>query len=65
MKSTKTALRDEVHQLAEEAFHMKLISGYGDGQNSGEYQIVWNGKPRHLPLERARSILSNLLDRPH
>jgi hypothetical protein len=65
MKSTKTALRDEVHQLAEEAFHMKLISGYGDGQNSGEYQIVWNGKPRHLPLEGARSILTNLLDRPH
>ena len=54
MNSTKTALRDEVHQLAEEAFHLKLISGYGDGQNSNEYQIVWNGKPRHLPLERAR-----------
>ncbi|NJK66599.1 MAG: hypothetical protein HC789_06680 [Microcoleus sp. CSU_2_2] len=65
MNSTKTALRDEVHQLAEEAFHLKLISGYGDGQNSNEYQIVWNGKPRHLPLERARSILSKLIDRAH
>jgi hypothetical protein len=65
MNSTKTALRDEVHQLAEEAFHLKLISGYGDGQNSNEYQIVWNGKPRHLPLERARSILSKLIDRSH
>jgi hypothetical protein len=63
MNSTKTTLRDEVHQLAEEAFHLKLISGYGDGQNSNEYQIVWNGKPRHLPLERARSILSKLIER--
>ena len=65
MTTTTTALRDEVHQLAEEAFHMKLISGYGDGQNSREYQIVWNGKPRHLPLERARSILTDLLARSH
>jgi hypothetical protein len=63
MNHTKTALRDEVYQLAEEAFHLKLISGYGDGQNSNEYQIVWNGKPRHLPLERARSILSKLIGR--
>jgi hypothetical protein len=65
MNSTKTALRDEVHQLAEEAFHLKLISGYGDGQNSNEYQIVWNGKPRHLSLEQARSILSKLIERSH
>lgn len=65
MNSTKTALRDEVHQLAEEAFHLKLISGYGDGQNSNEYQIVWNGKPRHLPLEQTRSILSKLIARSH
>jgi hypothetical protein len=65
MTTIKTALRDEVHQLAEEAFHMKLISGYGDGQNSGEYQIVWEGKPRHLPLEQARSILTDLLARSH
>ncbi|MCU0543818.1 MAG: hypothetical protein MUE44_16845 [Oscillatoriaceae cyanobacterium Prado104] len=65
MTTTKTALRDEVHQLAEEAFHMKLISGYGDGQNSSEYQIVWNGKPRHLPLEQARSLLTDLLARSH
>jgi hypothetical protein len=63
MNSTNTTLREEVHQLAEEAFHLKLISGYGDGQNSNEYQIVWNGKPRHLPLERARSILSKLIER--
>ncbi|MEG3860856.1 MULTISPECIES: hypothetical protein [unclassified Microcoleus] len=65
MKIAQTALRDQVHQLAEEAFHLKLISGYGDGQHSNEYQIVWNGKPRHLPLERARTVLSNLIDRSH
>ncbi len=61
MNSTKTALRDEVRTLAEEAFHLKLISGYGDGQYSDEYQIVANGKPKHFPLERARLILKNLL----
>ncbi|MEZ2238597.1 hypothetical protein [Microcoleus sp. EPA2] len=65
MNHTKTALRDEVHQLAEEAFNRKLISGHGDSQNSNEYQIVWNGKPRHLPLERARSVLRNLIERSH
>lgn len=63
MNQTTTALRDEVHQLAEEAFNRKLISGHGDSQNSNEYQIVWNGKPRHLPLERARSVLRNLIER--
>lgn len=65
MNQTDTALRDEVHQLAEEAFNRKLISGHGDSQNSNEYQIVWNGKPRHLPLERARSVLRNLIERSH
>lgn len=59
--STKTDLRDDVRKLAEEAFHLKLISGYGDGQYSDEYQIVYNGKPKHFPLERARSILRNLI----
>ena len=61
MNGTKTALRDEVRQLAEEAFHRKLISGYGDGPDSDEYQIVYNGKPRHLPLERARAFLDKLI----
>ena len=65
MKLAQTTLRDKVHELAEEAFHRKLISGYGDGQNSNEYQIVWNGKPRHLPLERACTVLSNLIERSH
>jgi hypothetical protein len=67
MNDTKAALRDEVRQLAEEAFHLKLISGYGDGPDINEFQIVYQGKPRHLPLEQARLFLVNLLYklRPH
>jgi hypothetical protein len=61
MNTTKTQLRTEVRKLAEEAFHLKLISGYGDGQYSDEYQIVYNGKPKHFPLERARLFLRNLM----
>lgn len=61
MNTTKTALRDEVRKLAEQAFHLKLISGYGDGQYSDEYQIVSNGKPKHFSLERARLLLKNLI----
>lgn len=61
MNSTKAALRDEVRRLAEEAFHRKLISGYGDGQDRNEYQLVCDGKPKHFPLERAHFILSNLI----
>lgn len=65
MNGAKAGLRDEVHKLAEEAFHLKLISGYGDGQNSNEYQIVINGKPRHFPLENALSFLGNLIEQAH
>jgi hypothetical protein len=61
MNGTKAGLRNQVEKLAEEAFHRKLISGYGDGQYSDEYQIVFKGKPRHLPLGRARSFLGNLI----
>lgn len=61
MNSTKPALRNEVRQLAAEAFHRKLISGYGDGPDSNEYQIVFEGKPRHLPLDNARAFLGKLL----
>ncbi|MBW4449502.1 MAG: hypothetical protein KME22_24235 [Hassallia sp. WJT32-NPBG1] len=61
MNGTKAALRNEVRQLAEEAFHRKLISGYGDGADSNEFQILFEGKPRHLPLEQARSFLNGLL----
>jgi hypothetical protein len=60
-QSSHSVLREEVHFLAEEAFHQHLISGYGDGEHPEEYQIVYQGKPRHLPLERARSFLVNLL----
>ena len=63
MNSTQAALRDEVRQLAKEAFHRKLISGHGDGAETDEYQIVYQGKPRHLPLEQAYFFLMNLLHR--
>ncbi|TVP63204.1 MAG: hypothetical protein EA343_08710 [Nodularia sp. (in: Bacteria)] len=63
MNSTQAALKDEVRQLADEAFHRKLISGHGDGPDMNEYQIVYQGKPRHIPLEQARFFLINLLYR--
>lgn len=56
-------LRDEIKELAERAFHLKLIAGYGDGPDNKEYQIVYEGKPRHLPLERARDFLNDLIER--
>lgn len=62
MSTTKTELRSEVRQLADRAFHLKLISGYGDGQDSDEFQIVYQGKPMHFSLERARLILNDLID---
>jgi hypothetical protein len=61
MSSAKAVLRKEVQHLAEEAFHHKLISGYGDGPDSNEYQIVFQGKPRHFPLEDAHTFLTDLL----
>ncbi len=61
MNGSKPALRDEVEKLAEQAFHRKLISGYGDGPYHDEYQIVFKGKPRHVPLEYALSFLGNLI----
>lgn len=63
MTSTVTDLRNEVRQLAEEAFHRRLISGYGDGANDNEYQIAFYGKPRHFSLEQARFFLRNLVTR--
>jgi hypothetical protein len=61
MNSTETPLRNEVRNLAQEAFARNLISGYGDGPDNDEYQIVYKGKPRHFSLERARFLLSNLI----
>jgi len=63
MNQTSIDLKDEVHRLAEEAFHRRLISGYGDSEYSGEYQIVLAGKPRHLTFSRARQLLNRLLNR--
>jgi hypothetical protein len=63
MNHAQAALRNEVRQLAEEAFYRKLISGHGDGPDLNEYQIVYQGKPRHIPLEPARFFLINLLYR--
>jgi hypothetical protein len=65
MNNTIADLRNEVRHLAEEAFHRKLISGYGDGPNDNEYQIVFKGKPRHLSLRQARSFLLDLTARPN
>lgn len=58
-------LKDELRNLAEKAFHLKLIAGYGDGPDSDEYQIVYEGKPRHLPLARARDFLNDLIKRSY
>lgn len=63
MTQTQAALRNEVRELAEVAFHRKLISGYGDGADINEYQIVYQGKPRHISLEQARLFLIDLLYR--
>lgn len=65
MQSTKAEIRDEVRQLAEEAFHLKLISGYGDGPDSREYQIVCDGKPKHFELEEAYFFLRTLIKQWH
>lgn len=58
-----TDLRQEVHKLAETAFHNHLISGYGDGEYAEAYQIVYQGKPKHLSLEAAHRFLVSLLKR--
>jgi hypothetical protein len=63
MNNTQTLLRNEVRELAEEAFHRKLISGYGDGPDMNKYQIVYQGKPRQISLEQARFFLIDLIYR--
>jgi hypothetical protein len=63
MKEIQSTLRNEVTELAEEAFHRKLISGYGDGEKVHEYQIVYQGKPRHISLAEARLFLIDLIYR--
>lgn len=61
MNSTTTDLRHEVRHLAEEAFQLKLISGYGDSEYGDKYQIVCDGRPKHFSLERSLFILSSLI----
>ena len=61
MNTDEAVLRDEIRRLADEAFHRKLISGFGDGPDNSEFQIVIDGKPRHLPLDEARSVLNEML----
>ena len=63
MNAHHADLREAVNHLAEEAFRQDLISGYGDGEREDEYQIVYQGKPRHLPLKRAWIFLSRLIRR--
>jgi hypothetical protein len=60
-----TDLKRAVRRLAEDAYNRRLISGYGDGEYSDKYQIDYQGKPRHLPLEKARAFLSRLLEETH
>lgn len=55
-------LKVEVEQLAVQAFHQHLISGYGQGEYPDEYQIVVSGKPKHYPLDYARSFLLHLVE---
>jgi hypothetical protein len=61
MHQVKTSLKEEVHKLAEEAFHRRLISGYGEGEYAHEYQIIYQGKPRHFSLDYAQAFLKSLL----
>lgn len=60
---TVNPLRAEVHALAEDAFHRHLISGHGDSEYADEYQIVHQGKPKHLSLSGARAFLTKLIQR--
>lgn len=57
----KAELKNEIEKLAEEAFHRHLISGYGNGESANEYQIVYEGKPRHFTLEYALHFLKKLI----
>ncbi len=65
MNFTQATLRDEVRLLAEEAYHRNLISGYGDVLEDNEFQIVFQGKPRHFSLESAYSFLADLIVGKH
>ncbi len=61
INNSKATLRDEVRTLAMQAFEHHLISGYGDSEYPDEFQIIYEGKTRHLPLEKARAFLVDVL----
>lgn len=63
MNTSISNFRDEVHQLAQKAFHSRLISGYGDSEYADKYQIIYQGKPRHIGLKSAYVLLSRLIQR--
>ncbi|MBF2003583.1 MAG: hypothetical protein IGS50_15095 [Synechococcales cyanobacterium C42_A2020_086] len=54
-------MKSEVERLAKQAFYRHLISGYGTGEYPDEYQIVYQGKPRHFSLEYAHRFLQQLM----
>lgn len=64
-KQKRYNLREEVHRLAEGAFHRHLISGYGDSEYPDQFQIVYQGKPKHFPLQQAYAFLLRLVQRSH
>jgi hypothetical protein len=61
--STRELLRLEVHRLADRAFRYHFISGYGEVENSGEYQIIYKGNPQYLALPHARTFLLKIMGR--
>jgi hypothetical protein len=61
MDFDKENLREKLHELAQSAFEQRLISGHGDGENPNEYQITYQGKPRHLTLKQAYDFLTDLV----
>jgi hypothetical protein len=62
-RSPKDTLQMEVHRLADRAFRYHFISGYGEIENSGEYQIIYKGKPQYLALQNARTFLLKIMGR--
>lgn len=60
--SSNIVLKHKIKKLADTAFHRHLISGYGDSEFPNQYQIVYQGKPRHFSLEHAFVFLKMLVD---
>jgi hypothetical protein len=60
--SSHVVLKHRIKTLADKAFHQHLISGYGDSEFPNQYQIVYQGKPRHFSLDHALVFLRMLVD---